>query len=270
MDREGDVHEVIEEVLEHGEGCVIRSNQNRRVAAENDALGHAHDLVAESDLLGLCSVTVGRNGERAGRTARLEIRAIALQIRPASPHHKRRGLEIAMVEAREVNAPANVKEPIRWRLLTTESYASLHKACAVVAIYAHRWLIEELHMVLKSGCRIEATRMRTARRIQIMLAFYAPVAVFLLQLREWSRLEPEAPCTVVLEETIWPVLYAAVHGCPAPLTQPTPTIREAVMWIGRLGGHLGRKSDAMPGIRVLWRGWRDLSRFVALARALAR
>ncbi|MFH1090746.1 MAG: IS4 family transposase [Pseudomonadota bacterium] len=40
---------------------------------------------------------------------------------------------------------------------------------------------------------------------------------------------------------------------------PPPTLKQAIMWIGRLGGHLGRKSDGRPGIRTLWRGLRDLS-----------
>jgi len=36
------------------------------------------------------------------------------------------------------------------------------------------------------------------------------------------------------------------------------TFSQAVLWIGRLGGHLNRKKDGMPGVRTLWRGLRDL------------
>ena len=268
FDREGDVYEVFADVIEHKDGCVIRSTQNRRAASEEDTLGGAHDLVAQSPLLGSINVTVGRNGERKGRVARVEIRSIALELHPACPYHKRAPQAIRMVEAREVGAPASVTEPILWRLLTTEPCATFDEARAVVAIYAHRWLIEEVHLVLKSGCRIQDVRLRKARRIELLLAMYSAVAVFLLQLREWSRLEPEAPCTAVLDAETWPVLYAAVNGYGAPPELPTPTIRQAVLWIGRLGGHLGRKGDGMPGIRVLWRGWRDLSRFVAVVRSM--
>jgi hypothetical protein len=274
FDREGDIYEVFADVLEHEDGCVIRSTQNRRAAdmeytaiGENH-LGGAHDLVAQSSLLGSIDVTVERNGERKGRVARVEIRSIALELHPACPYHKRAPLEIRMVEAREAGAPADVKEPILWRLLTTEPCTTFEEACGVVEIYTRRWLIEEVHLTLKSGCRIQDVRLRTARRIEILLAMYSAVAVFLLQLREWSRLDPEAPCTEVLDAETWPVLYAAVHGYAAPPDLATPTIRQAVLWIGRLGGHVGRKGDGMPGIRVLWRGWRDLSRFVAVARSL--
>jgi hypothetical protein len=268
FDREGDIYEVFADVTQHEEGCVIRSTQNRRSAGEEDNLGGAHDLVAASPLLGSIEVTVERNGERKGRVAHVEIRSIALVLHPACPYHKRAPLAIRMVEAREVDAPSGVKEPILWRLLTTEPCATFDEARAVVAIYTHRWLIEEVHLILKSGCRIQDVRLRKARRIELLLAMYSAVAVFLLQLREWSRLEPEAPCTEVLDPETWPVLYAAVHGYAAPPEHPTPTIRQAVLWIGRLGGHLGRKGDGMPGIRVLWRGWRDLARFVAVMRSL--
>jgi hypothetical protein len=35
-------------------------------------------------------------------------------------------------------------------------------------------------------------------------------------------------------------------------------LRQAVRWIARLGGFLGRKSDGEPGITVIWRGWQRL------------
>ncbi|MBN8785611.1 MAG: hypothetical protein J0I84_08365 [Terrimonas sp.] len=30
------------------------------------------------------------------------------------------------------------------------------------------------------------------------------------------------------------------------------------MWIGRLGGHLGRKSDGPPGLKTVWLGYQQL------------
>jgi hypothetical protein len=40
------------------------------------------------------------------------------------------------------------------------------------------------------------------------------------------------------------------------------TLGQAVLWIGRLGGHRNRQRDGMPGIRTLWRGLRDLTLLV--------
>ncbi len=52
-------------------------------------------------------------------------------------------------------------------------------------------------------------------------------------------------------------------------TQP-PTIGEAVKCIGCLGGHLGRKSDEPPGVKVIWRGYRKLMAAVELYEMLQK
>ena len=62
-------------------------------------------------------------------------------------------------------------------------------------------------------------------------------------------------------------MYAHATGAAATSATPVPTIEQATIWIGRLGGHLGRKRDGMPGVRTLWRGWRDLAILVAGYRA---
>src|SRR5262245_53366866 len=37
------------------------------------------------------------------------------------------------------------------------------------------------------------------------------------------------------------------------------TVREFTLALARLGGHLGRKCDGMPGWLTLWRGWERLN-----------
>lgn len=61
-----------------------------------------------------------------------------------------------------------------------------------------------------------------------------------------------------LSETEWCVLFRAVNK-QSPLPQNPPPIRDAVIWIARLGGFLARKSYGMPGTLSLWRGWKRLS-----------
>ncbi|OPZ50330.1 MAG: hypothetical protein BWY92_00918 [Firmicutes bacterium ADurb.BinA052] len=45
---------------------------------------------------------------------------------------------------------------------------------------------------------------------------------------------------------------------PSILPETPPTLEEAVRLIGKLGGHLGRKHDGMPGVKTLWRGMQRL------------
>jgi len=39
---------------------------------------------------------------------------------------------------------------------------------------------------------------------------------------------------------------------------PTPTIKEAILWVAQLGGYLARRNDPPPGPMALWRGWKRL------------
>ena len=108
------------------------------------------------------------------------------------------------------------------------------------------------------GCRIEKTQLKTAERIEKLLTLLCAVAVRLLALRQSARTEPDAPCSETLSEDEWQVLWAYTRQRPLPQGTSPPTMREAILMIGRLGGHLGRKGDGMPGVKTLWQGWRDL------------
>ncbi|WP_281244587.1 IS4 family transposase [Thermoflavimicrobium dichotomicum] len=52
-------------------------------------------------------------------------------------------------------------------------------------------------------------------------------------------------------------LYTAIHRTSSLPSDPS-TLSTAVRWIAKLGGFLGRKSDGVPGARVLWRGFQRL------------
>ncbi len=158
-------------------------------------------------------------------------------------------------------------QSVHWRLWTTERVDDLETALWVIEIYRMRWQIEEVHLVLKSGCKVEELQFETAERTTKVVTLYSPVAVRIVQLRTRARTEPESPCTVVLEQEEWHVLYAAIRKQPPPPETDPPTLRQAVLWIGRLGGHLNRKGDGMPGVRTLWRGWRDLQLMIPIYRA---
>ncbi|MCP4540893.1 MAG: IS4/IS5 family transposase, partial [Chloroflexi bacterium] len=56
----------------------------------------------------------------------------------------------------------------------------------------------------------------------------------------------------------WKALYATIHHTPIPPPH-MPTVNQAVRWIARLGGFLGRKQDGDPGVTAIWRGWQRLN-----------
>lgn len=254
-DREGDIHEVFAALEGTLDGAVIRSAQNRRVDGPSQ---YAHQTVRAAPLLGCVEVETPRTAKSAARQTRVEVRAGRVNLAPDTQKHpERQPLPLTLVEVWEPAAPEGT-EPLHWLLWTTESVTTLPEAMRVVSWYRLRWRIEDVHLVLKEGCRVEKLQLETAERLAEALVVFLAIALRLVALRDGARLTPQAPCTSVLQEDEWRTLWVQRHKCVASPGQAPPTLREAVLWIGRMGGHQGRKGDGMPGVKALWRGWHDL------------
>jgi len=256
FDREGDIHEVFQAVEDTGEGCVIRSSWNRKV---DDPNGYLRETVMNSPVLGRRTLNVPRKQGERKRKARVEYRACTLTLDPPNRRgENRRRLQVNVVAVTEIDPPQGIKKPVQWILVTTLPVDTLEEVLEVVRIYTLRWRIEEYHLILKSGCNAEKLQFETAERLRKMLAILAAIAVRLLALTHWARIEPDLPCTAVLSEDEWRALVTAIQERPPPKKARPPTLKQAILWVGKLGGHVGRKSDGMPGVRTLWRGWQDL------------
>jgi hypothetical protein len=255
MDREGDIHEVLQEIHDLNDSAIIRCAQNRSVAGPEE---YAHQAVHAATPLGTISVPVKACKEHVKHTAILEVRALEVTLAPHSPKHpQRQPLTVRLVEAWEPHPPAG-SQPVCWRLWTFEPAATFAQAVAVINGYCRRWRVEEVHLANKSGCLVEKLELETADRLARAIMLYTAVAGRIVNLRDQGKHNPDAPCTVLLSETEWRVLQMASTKAPVPAAAAPPTLRQAMLWIGRLGGHLGRKRDGLPGIRTLWQGWQSL------------
>jgi len=166
------------------------------------------------------------------------------------------------VWAIELHPPKGV-EPLEWMLLSTRPVLSAEDAVQCLRWYARRFSIELWHKILKSGCRIEAHQLSTEDRLERCYALYCVIAWRILYATWLGREAPELPCTVLLEEAEWQALYCMTHRS-AELPFDPPCLRDAVRWIGKLGGFIGRKSDKEPGITSLWRGFQRLADITAI------
>ena len=91
----------------------------------------------------------------------------------------------------EPNPPPGILRPIEWLLLTSIPVLTLQEALERIDWYSCRWIIEDYHSCLKTGCAIENSRLQHAERLQRLLAFLSILAVRLLQLRDLSRTTPD-------------------------------------------------------------------------------
>jgi hypothetical protein len=215
------------------------------------------EFMGQRPLAGTMTVTIPSKDGQPEREAVMEIRFGDVRLcPPVHFHRKMERLTVNVVLAEEKNPPAGAA-PVEWMLLTNSGIKSAEDAMLRIRWYRCRWHIENYHKVLKSGCRIESTRLGTADRLKPFLALMGVIAWRLYWLTHVNRGKPDDSCETVLEEYEWKALYAKINRTTALPAKP-PTVREVVRWIAKLGGFLGRKNDGEPGITVIWRGWQRL------------
>jgi hypothetical protein len=259
-DRESDFYDLFAVPRRPGQHVLVRGRPRRRLAGTKELLGVA---VRDRPVVGHLTVAVPRKGAQPAREATLTVRFGTFAIQPPSTHPQRKHLKPLPLQAvlvEEVDPPAGVPA-LRWLLLTTLPIGSFTAAAQVVRWYCLRWRIERYHYTLKSGCKVEELQLETAERLQRALALYSLVATRLLYLRYLAEVDGEAEGLRVVSVEEWEVLWHYFHP-GQPLPGEVAGVKQVVGWIARLGGFLARKGDGAPGVKVLWRGLRQLHAMV--------
>lgn len=238
---------------------VIRCGRANRHAIDSQGQKRSVSAIAKSPkVLGSYELDLPQGNSRRARTATIEVAAEPIHVpqpRYCSPRIKnsaRDGFDMYVVVVREVNAPQGV-EPIHWILLTTLAVDDLDAALTIVEYYELRWLIEEWHKALKTGCSLEKRRHQALDRLLPLTGVLSVVSVLLLQLRDAARSEPDRPAEQVVPRMWLKLLQIAGKFRTRPRTN-----REVWRAIARLGGFLGRRYDGEPGWQTIWRGWLKL------------
>lgn len=134
--------------------------------------------------------------------------------------------------------------------------ASKAEAIEKLEWYALRWKIETFHKILKSGCRAEDSKLRTAERLANLIAILCILAWRVLWLCLVNRVSPDLPASLVFTDTEIELMERLV---PTRQKSRQRTVGGFLIRLARLGGYLNRAKDAPPGNMVLWRGMARLT-----------
>ena len=282
-DQGADTFEFLEHEVKSGRRFVIRSAHNRSVqvgheasqgnkasqrasvllrphACSFEATGHWTLQVTSKSEMKSKERRKGKKRlvKRMKRTANMAVSFGPVQIKPPRLRNGNYGdtpLPIWVVRVWEVDPPKG-QERLEWFLYTNHSVNTFEDAYEVVGWYECRWIIEEYHKGLKTGCQIESPQFTCEDRLQPAIALISIVTLTLLSLRDAGRREDakERKASEIISEDYIEILSAWRHG----KVKMDWTIHDFVWAMARLGGHQNRKSDHPPGWQILWRGWIDL------------
>lgn len=266
MDQEADDYAMMATLLAHDCAFVIRASGDRRLEPGGPTIREA--LGGETPSL-LRTVEVNprtqkqlkrsrtRHPLRVEREATLSIRTGRIEIhRRQKMQSDAQTITVSAVHVFEASPPDG-EEPIDWLLLTNEPVDTLQHATDVVDHYRARWLVEELFKALKTGCAFEKRQLTSLDSLERALGLFLPAAWHLLALRHLARSSPTRAATTLFtpDQLLLLGMMAARAGY---VLSARPTLREAMLAIARLGGHL--KSNGEPGWIVLGRGYEDFSK----------
>jgi hypothetical protein len=272
FDRGADNFEVYCHLLQQRSDWVIRASQmSRRVLVGNsDEQMQFKSYLPQLKKLGEYTLSLRARPGQAAREATIEVRLGSIKV--PRPQHvspwarklKQPPITMNVIEVVEVNAPEGIK-PIRWILLTSLPVQTFEEAWLVISYYELRWLIEEYHKALKTGCRTESRQLKTSGRLEAFVGLTSVVAVRLLQLKSLARTKPEVPAQRVVPRVWLKMLKLARKNLPRVHDL---TVGQFYREVAKLGGFLGRKGDGEPGWITIWRGWEKLNAYVFVASKL--
>jgi hypothetical protein len=276
MDCEADNYRLFAQLVAEQWRFVVRMTFDRRVSTESgepmkvsDTFRGAAVVLSREVPIAARKSANGSNQRRAHppRSARVATLSVTAQritlLRPDwAGNDCPPELEAHIVRVWE-EAPPDGTQPIEWRLLTTEPIRTKKDVARIVDIYRTRWVIEEYFKALKTGCALERRQLENKRAILNALAVFAPIAWQLLLLRSLSRTAPDEPSPTVLTR----LRLALLERHPKLNLRSGATVREAMLAVAQLGGHIKNNGD--PGWLVLGRGYEKLLLLEEGARLIA-
>lgn len=272
FDRGGDYFEAMCRIQLSGCDFVIRASKlNRNVLNASGETVSLATAIQGAELLGSYELHLrSRVGVKA-RTAKIDVSSVRIEM-PLPRHRtawaKQCGIETISMNVVVIQEVGSVKgaKPIRWVLLTSLKVKTFADAWQVITDYENRWMIEEYHKVIKTGCSIECHALRSAARLEPLVGLISILGVRLFQLKLIGRSDRNRRATSHVPAT-W---LKALKLLRPKLAVSNLTVYDFFRELAKLGGFLGRTHDGEPGWQTIWRGHQKMKSLLDAQRILER
>jgi hypothetical protein len=247
-DRESDIYELFCAAEQVHSRFLIRTCVDRLASDGNHTIA---DEMKKTPKCGVHRLMVkDKNGNLSEAVLEIKYRRIRV-LPPIGKKMNYSALNLTVIHAIERGLPKN-RQRIDWKLITNLSVESLSEAIEKLEWYAMRWKIETFHKILKSGCRIEESKLRTAERLVNLIAICCILSWRIFWMTMVQRSIPQASPLLALTEVELLLLDKITATQCGHKTNRT--LADYLLCIARLGGYLNRAQDSPPGNIVMWRG----------------
>jgi hypothetical protein len=259
-DREADGYRLFEHLKQLDADFVIRLRHDRCLEEGGrlaDALARRPvKLKREVSLSAREGKTMPRYTHQArdAREAELVVRCATVELQPPNYMRSSETMELNVVQVLEENSPRGTKS-VAWVLATSLPIRTGADVERVIDIYRARWIIEEFHKALKTGCMFEKRQLESFESITSLLALSYPVACELLRVRARAR-QKGIPAADVFRNSMLDCLRAHPKARQLP---EDPSADDVLAVIAGLGGH--QKHNGPPGWQTLAAGYAHVLAF---------
>ena len=257
-DREGDIYEQLSSIGNANVHYIIRSKTNR-----NTTEGiKAWDLLTNQPQVGKYNIKIATDHRKNRKKTEIELKVRYAKVSITKGSHTKNGnrypkaVPVTVVEAYE-----GTKKGISWKLLTTHEINSFEEAYQIVEWYAQRWIIEQVHRLLKrKGFQLEDSELETGWAIRklCILMLSALLRIFQMNLAYSDPKGGQPIEEVFSKEEINCLTHINAKLQGATTKQQNNNDSTRLKWatwiIARLGGWKGYDSQGPPGIILLKRG----------------
>jgi hypothetical protein len=253
-----DTFEYMAHQISNGGHFVLRARENRKLAVPCGGQDYLFDAVRHLAVSGHSTLEVAGSEKRKKRTAKVCIAFAAVRLEVPSEQlgeYPKAALSVWAVRVWEPDTPSG-EEPLEWILLTNVPVNTTADALERIGWYERRWIVEELHKGMKTGCSIESFQFDTIEAVEPAIAVISAVATTLLGLRDAAR-APDADVRLATD-VVDPEYVQVLTRHYGSRLGSQPSVLKFYMHVARLGGHQNRKGDGFPGWITLWRGWMRL------------
>jgi hypothetical protein len=256
-DREGDIYELFCTAHDVNTHFLVRTCVDR-LAGD----GH-HTISDEMEAVGVKAnhlITVlDKHGQPSKAVLELRYGRI-LVLPPIAKQSRYPELSLTVIYAQERETPSG-RDRIDWKLITDLPVSTPLQAIEKLEWYASRWKIETFHKILKSGCKAEESKLRTADRLVNLIAVFCILSWRIFWMTMLNRSTSDSPTSIAFTDTECQLLDHLVPDREKKRSDKK-SLSSYIIKVARLGGYLARASDPPPGNIVMWRGLSRLTDIV--------